>query len=97
MSAQFRGKTRTQGILSAVAPSPSWPLRFNPVAQSVPIVRDPEFRTKPPKVQEAFVGTNHETLRKVYDEVTPDDLRAAMGFTSGPQGDANREREPRVS
>ena len=43
------------------------------------------------------MGTNHETLRKVYDEVTPDDLRAAMGFTSGPQGDANREREPRVS
>lgn len=66
-------------------------------AEKRSFVRDPEFRNKPPKVQEAFVGTNHETLRKVYDEVTPDDLRAAMGFTSGPQGDANREGEPRVS
>lgn len=42
-------------------------------------VRDRDFRELPAAIQEALVDTNHETLRKVYDEVTLDDLRTALG------------------
>ena len=70
-------------------------------AEKRALVRDPEFRRKPPKIQETFVGTSHETLRNVYDEVTPDDLRAAMGFPDPmaemPEIDTNREWEPRMN
>ena len=70
-------------------------------AEKRALVRDPSFRLKPPKIQEKFVGTSHETLRKVYDEVTPDDLRAGMGFpdptTPEHEIDPNRESEPRVN
>lgn len=41
-------------------------------------VRDPVFRELPPKVQEAIARTNYETLRRVYDEVTVDEVRAAI-------------------
>lgn len=41
-------------------------------------VRRKEFRQLPPKVQEALTGTNHETLRKVYDDVSLDEMREAM-------------------
>jgi integrase len=40
-------------------------------------VRDPLFRALPPSIQEAWAGTRYETLRTVYDEVTPDDIRVA--------------------
>ncbi len=40
-------------------------------------VRDPRFRALPPKVQEKLAGTKYETLKKVYDEVTSDDVRQA--------------------
>ena len=65
------------------------------------MVRDPDFRIKAPKIQEEFVGTKHGTLRKVYDKVTPDDLRQAMGFPEPCDGeygiDTNRESEPRMN
>lgn len=38
-------------------------------------VRDPEFRRLSPAVQEELVGTNYDTLRRVYDEVTVEDMR----------------------
>jgi len=70
-------------------------------AEKRALVRDPEFRKKPPKIQEKFVGTSHETLRTVYDEVTPDDLRAGMGFPDPMEENheinANRESEPRMN
>jgi hypothetical protein len=61
-------------------------------SQKRSFVRDPEFRNKPPKVQEAFVGTNYETLRKVCDEVTPEALRAEMGFGTVPRNTSNCEQ-----
>jgi len=69
-------------------------------AEKRALVRDSSFRLKPPKIQEEFVGTNYSTLRTVYDEVTPDDLREAMGFpdpaVGDMAGDHNRESEPRM-
>lgn len=44
-------------------------------------VRDPRFRALPPKVQEKLAGTKYETLKKVYDEVTSDDVREAWNAT----------------
>jgi hypothetical protein len=41
-------------------------------------VRRREFRELPPKVQEALTGTNHETLRRVYDEVSFDEMQEAV-------------------
>lgn len=41
-------------------------------------VRRKEFRELPAKVQEALTGTNHETLRRVYDDVSLTDLRNAV-------------------
>ncbi len=41
-------------------------------------VRRKEFRELPLKVQEALTGTNHETLRKVYDDVSLDEMREAV-------------------
>ena len=38
-------------------------------------VRDRNFRDLPPSVQEELAGTNYATLRKVYDEVTVEDMR----------------------
>ena len=70
-------------------------------AEKRALVRDPDFRNKAPKIQEEFVGTNHGTLRKVYDKMTPDDLRQAMGFPEPFDGeygiDTNRESEPRMN
>jgi hypothetical protein len=40
-------------------------------------VRDPEFRSLPPKIQETIAGTQYPTLRDVYDEVTTEDVREA--------------------
>jgi integrase len=39
-------------------------------------VRDPAFRAMPAKIQEEWAGTNFETLRSIYDDVTPDDMRS---------------------
>ena len=70
-------------------------------AEKRALVRDPEFRRKPAKIQEKFVGTSHAILRKVYDEVTPDDVRAEMGFPDPTaqehEIDTNRESEPRMN
>lgn len=41
-------------------------------------VRRKEFRKLPAKVQEALTGTNHETLRRVYDDVSLEDMREAV-------------------
>ena len=60
------------------------------------LVRDPRFRALPTKIQESYVGTKHETLRKVYDEVTPDDLKAAMQPRFTTEDSRNREQEPRA-
>lgn len=43
-------------------------------------IRDPEFRKLPPKIQEEFSGTSWEMIRRVYDEVTVEDMREAMGL-----------------
>lgn len=43
-------------------------------------VRRKEFRELPPKVQEALTGTNHETLRRVYDDVGVDEMREALAL-----------------
>ena len=45
-------------------------------------VRDPNFRALPPAIQEAMAGTRYETLRRVYDEVTPADIRRALQAVS---------------
>ena len=41
-------------------------------------VRSKHARQLPPKIQEAFFGTRYETLKNVYDEVGPEDIRDAM-------------------
>ena len=41
-------------------------------------VRSRQARQLPPKIQEAYFGTRYETLKNVYDEVAPDDIRLAM-------------------
>jgi len=41
-------------------------------------VRDPRFRQLPPKVQEELAGTNWETLRRIYDDVSVEEMRAAL-------------------
>ena len=41
-------------------------------------VRSRTARQLPPKIQEAFFGTRYETLKSVYDEVGPEDIRDAM-------------------
>ena len=45
-------------------------------------MRDPNFRALPPAIQEAMAGTRYETLRRVYDEVTPADIRRALQAVS---------------
>lgn len=40
-------------------------------------VRDPEFRKLPAAIQEEIAGTNYTTLRRIYDEVTAEDIREA--------------------
>jgi integrase len=40
-------------------------------------VRDPAFRQLPAAIQEEIAGTNYTTLRRIYDEITPEDIRAA--------------------
>ena len=44
-------------------------------------VRDERFRQLKPKIQEAIARTNHDTLRKIYDQVEVDDVRRAMQDT----------------
>lgn len=46
-------------------------------------VRDARFRALPIKVQEAMTGTNYSTLKQVYDDVTPEDIRQAWQAVSG--------------
>ena len=41
-------------------------------------VREREFRSLPPAIQAAYVGTDLRTLMNVYDDVTPEDQRAAF-------------------
>ena len=74
-------------------------------AQKRARVRRKEFSQLPPKVQEALTGTNHETRRKVYDDVSLEEMREAMErleesrqssvFTSVPRT-AGRGRIPDV-
>lgn len=42
-----------------------------------PGVRDPEFRKLSAAIQEEIAGTNYTTLRRIYDEVTAEDIREA--------------------
>ena len=42
-------------------------------------VRREAFRELPAKVQEKLTSTTHETLRRVYDEVSLEQLRKEMG------------------
>jgi hypothetical protein len=53
-------------------------------------VRRKEFRELQPKMQETLTGTNHETLRKVYDDVSLDQMREAV------EGRADRSVTPRL-
>ena len=46
-------------------------------------VRNPQFRQLSPAVQEAISGTRYGTLRDVYDEIGPEDIRAEMRAVSG--------------
>jgi integrase len=46
-------------------------------------VRDPLFRRLSPGVQEAISGTRYGTLRDVYDEIGPEDIRAELRAVSG--------------
>jgi hypothetical protein len=41
-------------------------------------VRDPKFRKLEPIFQEKISGTNFETLRRIYDDVSTDELRAPV-------------------
>src|SRR5690606_35019542 len=41
-------------------------------------VRDPWFRALPPAIQEEIAGTQWTTQRRVYDQVTVDDMKDAM-------------------
>jgi len=41
-------------------------------------VRSRQARQLPPKIQERLFGTRYQTLRDVYDEVSPNDIRDAM-------------------
>ncbi|NNF25982.1 MAG: tyrosine-type recombinase/integrase [Gemmatimonadetes bacterium] len=41
-------------------------------------VREPGFRALPPAIQSAYVGTDYRTLARIYDDVTPEDQRAAI-------------------
>jgi len=45
-------------------------------------VRDPEFRKLPPSIQEALAGTDYDTLRKIYDDPSVEDMRNAINGTS---------------
>lgn len=54
-------------------------------------VRRKEFRELPPKVQEALTGTNHETLRKVYDDVSLEEMREAVEKLEGRSSVVSRQ------
>lgn len=41
-------------------------------------VRDPKFRELSPIFQETMSGTNYDTLRRIYDDVSTDELRSAI-------------------
>ena len=61
-------------------------------------VRSRQARQLPPKIQEAFFGTRYQTLKDVYDEVAPDDIRDAMtdaGMNDRPGIGTNSEGEQR--
>ncbi len=65
-------------------------------------VRSKNARQLPPKIQEAFFGTRYETLKNVYDEVGPEDIRDAMsdaGMTglSGESGTNSEAQQRRIS
>jgi hypothetical protein len=53
-----------------------------------PGVRQPRYRELPPKVRGEIAGTNCETLRRMYDEVTVEEMRNAM--RKGPSGGLKR-------
>ena len=64
-------------------------------------VRSRQARQLPPKIQEAYFGTRYQTLKDVYDEVDPDDIRDAMtdaGMNDRPRDTGtNSEGEQRKS
>ncbi len=47
-------------------------------SQKRSIVRAPWFRALPPSIQAAYVGTDHRTLSRIYDDVTVEDQRTAF-------------------
>ena len=48
-------------------------------------VRDPEFRSLPPKIQEEIAGTNFQTLSRIYDDVKPDAIRKVWKAAKAPE------------
>lgn len=46
-------------------------------------VRDPQFRRLEPKIQEELAGTNFDTLKNTYDEVSVEEMRKAFRTASG--------------
>ena len=63
-------------------------------------VRSKQARQLPPKIQEAYFGTRYQTLKDVYDEVGPDDIKDAMtdaGMNDQAGIGTNSEAEQRKS
>lgn len=80
-----RAKRRVLRGLSGVERS-AWENKLRGVgfhAEKRAGVRDPEFRSLPPKIQETIAGTRYQTLRDVYDEVTTEDVREAWKARNG--------------
>ncbi|MGH7575469.1 MAG: hypothetical protein ACREM1_10160 [Longimicrobiales bacterium] len=55
-------------------------------------VRDPLFRALPPKIQEAWAGTRFDTLRTIYDDVAPEDMRTAVSAVRAAIDTRNRHQ-----
>jgi len=57
------------------------------------LVRSAEFRALPPAIQEAKTGTSFETLKKVHDKVTVEDIREAELARDKALSGRNRKQE----
>ncbi len=62
-------------------------------SQKRSIVRATWFRALPPAIQGAYVGTDPRTLSKIYDEVTPEDQRAAFEAVGQVPAESEEEGE----
>ena len=71
-------------------------------AEKSAAIRAKQARQLPPKIQEAFFGTRYETLKNVYDEVGPEDIRdamsdAGMNGLSGESGTNSEAQQRKIS